>query len=279
MVQESPTAQDVQAEPAPFTAAVAEPSTQVEEPQPTAATEPEQPAPEAGEAVPEEPSFATIEGETFKDEFAILDHPKVKETLRFRDERMRNELQQDFNGRYEKATKDWESLQAHQTINGLVGNLQARLDESNFDGADRIIAKLEKFREPYMESYERQIQDIAGLRKSNEVFGILMEGLDMRGQHELNILAQTTGDWKKIVAKRDEILKVTAKETARQEGLREGRAAQAAQQQVQQAQGAGPNLAPGSPAGGRSDAELLKDPTTPVEKLTEIRARQKAAGE
>lgn len=271
MVQESPTAQDVQAEPAPFTAAAPDPS--VEEP--TAATGPEQPAPEAGEVVPEETPFATIEGESFKDEFAILDHPKVKETLRFRDERMRGELQQEFNGRYEKATKDWESLQAHQTINGLVGNLSARLDESNFDGADRIIAKLEKFREPYTESYERQIQDIAGLRKSNEVFAILMEGMDMRGQHELNVLAQTTGDWKKIVAKRDEILKAAAKELALLAGRKEGKAAKAAQEPV------GPGatvLAPGSPAGGRSDRELLLDRTTPTETLKEIRARQKAAG-
>lgn len=62
-------------------------------------------------------------------------------------------------------------------------------------------------------------------------------------------------------------------------GLKESKAAQAASQQVQGAKGAGPNLAPGSPAGGRSDAELLKDPTTSVEKLIEIRARQRAAGE
>lgn len=260
MVQENPTAPDVQAEPAPFTAAVAEPpTTQVEEPQPTAAPETEQPAPEAGEPVPETP-FATIEGEPFKDEFAVLDHPKVKETLRFRDERVRGELQQDFAGRYEKATKDWESLQANQTINGLIGNLTARLDESNFDGADRIIAKLEKFREPYMESYERQIQDIAGHRKSNEVFAILMEGLDMRGQHELNVLAQTTGDWKKIVAKRDEILKTTARESGKQEGLRENRAAVAALQPV----GPGPTvLAPGSPVGSdRYTAEQWTAMTT-----------------
>jgi hypothetical protein len=275
MVQESPTAQGVQAEPAPFTAAVAEPPT---EPQPTAVTEPEQPAPEAGEDVPEEttPQWTSPDGEVYKDEFAVLDHPKIKETNRFRDERMRNELQQSYNTRYEKATKDWESLQAHQTINGLVGNLQARLDESNFDGADRIIAKLEKFREPYMESYERQIQDIAGLRKSNEVFGLLMEGLDMRGQHELNVLAQTTGDWKKIVAKRDEILASGVKETAKQAGLKEGKAAKAAQQPA--GPGAGV-LAPGSSAGGKSDAEILADPSTPVSKLMEIRARQRAAGE
>ncbi len=250
MTQESPTAQDVQAEPAPFTAAVPDPSQE-----PTAAPEPEQPAPEAGEPEETPTQWTSPEGEVYKDEFAVLDHPKVKETNRFRDERLRGELQQDFNARYEKATKDWESLQAHQTINGLVGNLQARLDESNFDGADRIIAKLEKFREPYMESYERQIQDVAGTRKSNEVFAVLMDGLDMRGQHELNILAQTTGDWKKIVAKRDEILKMSAREAARQEGRKEGKAAKAAQQPV--APGAGV-LTPGSPAGGGTDLKKAR---------------------
>lgn len=58
-------------------------------------------------------------------------------------------------------------------------------------------------------------------------------------------------------------------------GLKEGKSAKAAQQPV--GPGAGV-LAPGSPAGGRSEDEILKDPTTPVEQLMEIRARQKAAG-
>jgi hypothetical protein len=58
--------------------------------------------------------------------------------------------------------------------------------------------------------------------------------------------------------------------------LNDYKATQAKQQEVQQAQGKGPNLAPGSPAGGRSEAELLKDPTTPIETVMQIRARQKA---
>jgi hypothetical protein len=61
-------------------------------------------------------------------------------------------------------------------------------------------------------------------------------------------------------------------------GLKEGKTAQATQQQVQAAPG-GANLTPGAAAGGRSDRELKLDPTTPVEKLIEIRAREKEAGE
>jgi len=37
-----------------------------------------------------------------------------------------------------------------------------------------------------------------------------------------------------------------------------------------------PNLGQGTGSGGKSDRELLADPTTPIETIMEIRARQKA---
>lgn len=52
--------------------------------------------------------------------------------------------------------------------------------------------------------------------------------------------------------------------------------AQIEQRKVEGRREEGPNLTPGVGAGGRSDAELLADPNTPIEKLKEIRARQKA---
>ena len=61
-------------------------------------------------------------------------------------------------------------------------------------------------------------------------------------------------------------------------GVKEGQAAGAAQTAIKANKGQGANLAPGTPAGGRSDAEILKDPATPVSTLEEIRARQRTAG-
>ena len=62
-------------------------------------------------------------------------------------------------------------------------------------------------------------------------------------------------------------------------GMKEGKNANSAQTAIKANKGAGANLAPGTPAGGRSDSERLLDPTTPYDEFVEIRNRQKAAGE
>ena len=69
-----------------------------------------------------------------------------------------------------------------------------------------------------------------------------------------------------------------AEEKGYQRGLTENRDAAAERERLEGRQGQGANLAPGSPAGGRTDNELLLDKNTPIEKLEEIRARQRAAG-
>ena len=63
---------------------------------------------------------------------------------------------------------------------------------------------------------------------------------------------------------------------AKESAIKEYKAANAAAQQA----GGAPvgALAPGSPAGGRSEKELLLDPNTPIQTITEIRSRQRAAG-
>ncbi len=68
-----------------------------------------------------------------------------------------------------------------------------------------------------------------------------------------------------------------AEDKGYQRGLKEGHAANVQQQRANQPPG-GPNLAPGAGTGGRSDKELLLDPTTPIETIREIRTRQRLAG-
>lgn len=62
---------------------------------------------------------------------------------------------------------------------------------------------------------------------------------------------------------------------AKEDAIKEYRAANAAERQAKGGEPRG-TLAPGSPAGGRSEKEILADPTTPIETVMEIRARQKA---
>lgn len=67
-----------------------------------------------------------------------------------------------------------------------------------------------------------------------------------------------------------------AEEKGRQKGLKEAQGAQAELAATRQRGKEGANLTPGSPAGGKSDDELLLDPNTPIETIKEIQARQAA---
>jgi hypothetical protein len=78
----------------------------------------------------------------------------------------------------------------------------------------------------------------------------------------------------------DMVTKQDAEEMAEKRSkkrLDEYKAANAATQQARPGEPVG-TFAPGSPAGGRSEDELLLDPTTPIETVKEIKARREAAG-
>ena len=282
MVQESPTAPQTREEtPLPTAAPETPPTPSVDEAPATVAAEVTPPAPEPAEVppIPEEPAPPPAWAET-RDAYDVLDLPEFKDILITRDTRVAEQLRQDYKQRYEQDTKEWESTQVAQSINGMIGGIISKLDSGDFEGADRAIAKLEKLREPYSSNYQTLLQNDGATQMANQVFGLLQNSLDLRSQNDL-IAARNTpnANWPSIIKAYGDLREKGADERAYKRLKAERNSAQAAQQQVQQAAGAGPNLAPGSPAGGRSDAELLKDPTTSVEKLMEIRARQKAAGE
>ncbi len=77
----------------------------------------------------------------------------------------------------------------------------------------------------------------------------------------------------------DMLTKVEAEDMAAKRSKKDLDEYKAANAAAQQAQGGTPvgALAPGSPAGGRSEKELLADPATPIETIMQIRARQRAA--
>ncbi len=273
MVQESPTAPQTQEGMPSPTAAPETPLVPSEAPA-TVAPEAEPPAPEPAE-VPPAPEAPAPWAEK-RDAYDVLDMPEFKEILTARDTRVSEQIQQDYQQRYNQATKEWESLQVAQSINGMVGGIISKLDGGDFEGADRALSKLEKFREPYSEPYEAQIQNTAAIRTADQFFGLMQGSLDLRAQDELVKARSAPGaDWPSIFKKFSSLVKDGADKGGYHRGLKENRAAAAAQEPTPQGAGV---LAPGSPAGGRSDRELQLDPTTPIEKLREIRARQGAGG-
>ena len=280
MVQDNSTAQ-VQ-EDVPLSAPAAEaPPTDGVEPQVTAETEEAPPAPEAGEAAPEPTPWANE-----PDAYNVLAMDEFQPHLKRRDTRMAQQYAEQYKQDLEMATKGWESNQVNQTINALTGQLGLRLEEANFEGADRLLTKIERLREPYMEAHQKAFRNQGTQEAEGQLFGHLMNNLDMRGQDELNEAATASfnarksrpDQWKDIIEKYGDLKQKGADDRAYTRLKGERDAAGAASQQVQQAreQGAVGALAPGSPTGGRSEKELLADPTTPVQTLIDIRARQNA---
>ncbi len=238
MVQEIPTAQTPEGVPPVDPTAEAPPAPEAGvESQATVGTEEAPPAPEAGAAAPE------------LDPYEVLARPEFKEHLQRRDGRIEENLRGQYNQQLEERTKNWESTQVYQTFNALTGNLSARLEESNLEGADRMLSKLEKLREPYSEAYRKQQQDAGSTATATQLFGLLMNGLGVREQDELRDAAGPGSQWKDIVEKFGALKQKGADDRAYKRLKDERGAAGAASERVQQAKerGAVGALAPGSP--------------------------------
>jgi hypothetical protein len=235
--------------------------TGAEEPQPTPAEGPEAPA-------PPEPIVPGFTG----DPYDVLELDDMKPILERRSGLIEERLREDFEGRLVAATKNWESTNTHKTLSGIVGNLTEQLEASNLEGAEKAIARLEKFREPYMEAHENGLQGKGATAMGNQILRNMMGALEVRSQEVLFDFAKKSNNWEPVVKK---FLELGGKKDY-ERGLTENRDAAAEREKLESRQGKGANLAPGSPAGGRSDSERLLDPATPIEELREIRARQQA---
>ena len=210
------------------------------------------------------------------DPYDVLELEDFKPILERRSGLIEEGLREDFQGRLEAATKNWESTNAHKALEGITGTLTEQLEASNLEGAEKAIARLEKFREPYMEAHERDLQGKGATAMANQSLRDMLNLLDVRSQETLYDLARkTNGSWEPVFKK---FLELGGKKDF-ERGLKENRDAAAEREKLEARKGQGANLTPGSPAGGRNDNERLLDPTTPIDEITAIRARQKAAGE
>jgi hypothetical protein len=250
--------------PSPTEAVEAPPTEKAEEPQTTEAVE---------EAPAEKTPLAWAEVE---DPYDVIELDDFKPILERRSGLIEERLREDYEGRLQAATKNWESTNTHSTLSGIVGNLTEQLEASNLEGADKAIARLEKFREPYMEAHEKGLKGEGASAQVNQSLRDMLGLLDVRSQEALYDLARKTNGIGEPVLKK--FLELGGKKDF-ERGLKENRDAAAEREKLEARKGQGANLTPGSPAGGtKDDNTLLLDPDTPMEKVKEIRARQKLAG-
>lgn len=171
-----------------------------------------------------------------------------------------------------------------QQLRSLYGRLNQAATEGGMDEAvvDRLLTThsdaFEAMNRAVNEGYRAQL---GGVAYNNFLAALAqdMNDLQLVGEFSPRLAYATRGMDKKFIPDlRKRIVGGVEKEAedrGYKRGLAEGKAAQAAAQQVQGTKGAGPNLAPGS-VGGKSDAQLKADPSTPISVLEQIRAREKA---
>ncbi len=261
MTQETPTEVEV-----PTPAEVVEaPKTEAVE-TPAEETKPQAEPTETKPEVPEPP-----------DPYDELEHERFKPVLERRDRRNDERVRADYQRQYEEATGNWKATEAHKQLAGIYGNILQKLEEGDADTVGKLVGRLEQAVEPYSESYKKGIKAEGSSEAATQLYGAVLGSLDHRGQDELQdyLTANRGAKWGDILKKRDAIREGKTKESwntektsleAQIEGLKG------------KARPKGPDTVPKGGADGRSDEELKLDSTTTVEKLREIRDRERLAG-
>ena len=230
------------------------------------------PEAEPPEAKPEEepPAWAAT-----RDPYDVLAMDAFKPHLERRDQRIEEGIRTNYQTQLAEATGNWKATEAHKQLAGIYGNILQKLEDGDADTVGKLVGRLEEAVEPYSKSYKDGIKAEGSSETAQQLYGAVRGSLDPRGQDELQdyLIANRGAGWGDILKKRDEIREGKAKKSSSDETT-------SLKAQIEdlkaKARPEGPDTTPKGGADGRSDAEIQLDPSTPVEKLIEIQARQEA---
>ena len=236
----------------------------LETPGPQAAAEEVAP-PETGATEPaeEQPPEVTprylIDGEPVEDEYAILDHPKLKPHIERHEQRVEETLRGQYEERLTQATQKWESTNLHNALSTEMGRVMDRLSDSDLERTDKVLTRLERMVEPYLEPYRQSLRT-EGAEGLNRVFyDALLGPLDRKSRDEFEDTAKTKRgltwpdaieEWSKLrfgVKEADYKRQLQAKDDVIERMKAEGRTGQ------------GPNLAPSGSGGGKQYSQMTAE--------------------
>lgn len=235
---------------------------------------------QTGEPAPEstpEPSAIRPTWADVTDAHELVDHPEVKPLIDARVKRLEEDLIIERDRQVKDATDNWQAQQVQRDLTGQLEALRREVMAGDFDDAERILGRIDKLVEPFgsLAQKDAENQGVSqGMAAQAQAFKNVITGhLNERGKDSFASLERRGAQWSEAVdlLKEQWTQPLNAKVTELER--------QVAELKVAARSGQGPNLAPSNGAGsGRSDNELLADPTTPIETIMEIRARQKAGG-
>lgn len=214
------------------------------------------------------PSWATV-----YDPAELPDHPEVKPFIDKRVERIAADLRVEHDRAVESATRNLEGNAVRQEVLGHLRALDAKIDAGDTDAAERLLGRVSQILKPY------EADALAGVKNEGfqegaatqfgQMRGAMMDALDERGKDALSdLLRNPSTEWKDVTSLLKDRWATPYKDEIKSLKL------ELEKVKASSREGQGPNLAQGTTAGGKSDDELLLDPTTPIHIIKEIRARQ-----
>ena len=179
------------------------------------------------------------------DPYDVLDLPDFQPHLERRDRRVRAEADAQVAQQVEERTKTWESSKLYSSLHGFVGTITEKLDGADLDGADKVLGRLEALVQPYQKEWGDTYRQAGILELRDFLLPIMTEGFDRRSRDEWDdfVADPRNNDWKKILAKRDEMVLSKEVEAEVKKQLETARKALSEQLRAEGREGVKPDLA------------------------------------
>lgn len=236
----------------------------VETPTPQAAQEAaaeETPAAETAateEAESPAPPRYLVDGDPVEDEYALLDHPKLKPHM----ERQERRLEEKYRGQYEEqfkqATQKWETTKLHDDLSTELGRLRNAVSDSDVEGAEKVLARLDRMTEPYSKTYQETLR-IEGQNAAAGTFYAAIKGqLSRRESDEFeDFIERKQPNWPEAL---DEFVKLKVGEQVKSlKAEIQKRDDTIERMKAEGRTGQGPNLAPSTPGGGGLYSQMTRE--------------------
>lgn len=212
-----------------------------------AAAAPEEPAKPSEEA----PRYL-IDGEPVADEYALLDHPKLKPHLERQDRRTEERLRGTLEAQYSQDARAREATQMHNALMTELGRIKKAIPEGEDfgDSVERLEALVAPANEAYQENVRAEGRKAGASMMSSAFYGILADGLDRKSRDEFEDVVQKDASlqWQDVLKLRDRLLYVEKHKAEIQE-LKDT----IERNKVDAREGKGPNLTPTGAGGGGID--------------------------
>jgi hypothetical protein len=231
---------------------------------------------DAATSEPESVEAASLKFGFTDDPIDLLDHDEVKPHVQRRVDRVITEERAKLTADIDSFKAEVESGQFFKELDGNISGLKQMYEADNTEGSLRALGQLDKLAEKFSPAFQQKLK-ADGFNEGKEaqlglVSSAVMNALDERGKDAvLDVFKGDNATWDGVLTFLKDRWATPLKD--------EIQALKQENEKLKFTINSGTDMNLGSSSGSsKSDDELLADPTTPIQTVMEIRARQKASG-